>query len=81
MGDGWLACQAVLPACVLAATSCVARHAVPCSNAISSYVIAAQAAYCSRDCQARHWREGGHKDECRRLVAERQAAASGSSAS
>jgi hypothetical protein len=23
------------------------------------------AAYCSRECQVRHWREGGHKRECK----------------
>ncbi|PRW56651.1 expressed protein isoform A [Chlorella sorokiniana] len=29
-------------------------------------------AYCSRECQVRHWREGGHKAECSRLAAERR---------
>ena len=27
------------------------------------------AAYCSRECQARHWKEGGHKRECAQLAA------------
>lgn len=39
-----------------------------------------QAAYCSRECQLRHWREGGHKAECRRLVAERQGGRASSAA-
>ncbi|PRW56533.1 Zinc finger MYND domain-containing 10 [Chlorella sorokiniana] len=29
-------------------------------------------AYCSRECQVRHWQEGGHKAECSRLAAERR---------
>lgn len=30
------------------------------------------ASYCSRECQRRHWREGGHKLRCAALAAERQ---------
>ena len=28
-------------------------------------------AYCSRECQAKNWKEGGHKAECGRLAAQR----------
>ena len=28
-------------------------------------------AYCSRECQAKHWKEGRHKAECSRLAAQR----------
>jgi tetratricopeptide (TPR) repeat protein len=29
--------------------------------------------YCSRPCQVSHWKEGGHKQACKRLKAEREA--------
>lgn len=25
--------------------------------------------YCSEECQRTHWREGGHRQECKRLAA------------
>jgi hypothetical protein len=28
-----------------------------------------QAAYCRRECQVRHWKEGGHRRECAQLAA------------
>lgn len=28
--------------------------------------------YCSKDCQTKHWKEGKHKEACKRLAAERQ---------
>ncbi|PRW56765.1 HIT MYND zinc finger [Chlorella sorokiniana] len=28
--------------------------------------------YCSQECQVRHWKEGGHKEACRTLAAQRQ---------
>jgi hypothetical protein len=27
--------------------------------------------YCSRECQIKHWKKGGHKQECKRLASER----------
>lgn len=27
-------------------------------------------AYCSRECQAKHWKEGGHKAGCSRLAGQ-----------
>ena len=38
-----------------------------------------QAAYCSRGCQVRHWKEGGHKQECAQLAPAAGAAAAGGS--
>ncbi len=35
------------------------------------------AAYC-RDCQVRHWKQGGHKQECAQLAAGSSGGASGS---
>jgi TPR repeat protein len=37
--------------------------------------------YCNRDCQIKHWKEGGHKRECRRLKAAAAAAAAQKNAS
>ena len=39
------------------------------------------AACCSRQCQAQHWKEGGHRRECKRLAAAAAAAAGASSSS
>ena len=36
--------------------------------------------YCSRECQVRHWKEGGHKRECTQLAAAAGAGPSCSSA-
>ena len=39
------------------------------------------AAYCSRQCQLKHWKEGGHKRECKRLAAAAATAAAGGASS
>ncbi len=39
------------------------------------------AAYCSRACQVRHWKEGGHKQECAQLAVGRSGIAGGSNRS
>ena len=31
--------------------------------------------YCGRDCQAQHWKKGGHKSKCKELMAKQQAPA------
>ena len=36
--------------------------------------------YCSRECQMKHWKEGGHRRECARLAAAAASGASGSAA-
>ena len=37
--------------------------------------------YCSRECQLKHWKEGGHKKACPQLAAEGSSGASGASGS
>lgn len=36
------------------------------------------AQYCSRECQKKHWKEGGHKQQCKRLREERKCVGDGS---
>ena len=61
--------QDMLPAQRRVSLQSQEREAMECSGC-------RQAAYCSRECQARHWKEGGHMRECAQLAA---AAGAGSS--
>ena len=74
--------QASLPACELDTLKVIKGTGVPCSGCsrLSAQLRKCsgcrQAAYCSRECQVRHWKEGGHRRECAQLAA----AAGGSAA-
>ena len=55
----------------LAWLSCTTRQMAPCTRHLRTRHAPMQAvAYCSRECQAKHWKEGGHNAECGRLVGQ-----------
>ena len=55
-----------LPCCATCGTPKTTRRPLhACSQCHTTH-------YCNRDCQMKHWKEGGHKRNCKRLQKEHQ---------